>query len=233
MSKLSSPALQGSEKNGPSLDVGDVDTSVHQKDMNTRQVAWVLGILSLLVGLVLVSLSLSAKQPDRVSITSSVVAWLSTQMTSQNNEDEGDSNTDMADEESQLEADPFMHDELAELKGQTCFNYMPGGDNPAARQAFERLFWSEIGDDLKKHALSRMEQCTPFQAIEQDLIMATGCTKKQCAQNDVRFFIDTEANIAMDFQINGHCQSAAEEGFKYNELLCQRNTTDKTVGIES
>lgn len=231
MSKWSSPVLSGSERKGPSLNVGEVNTSVHQKDVNTRQGAWVLGIVSLLVGLALVSLSLAAKQPDRVSITSTVAAWVMSHTASQS--DDSDSDADMDDEESQLEADPFMHDELAELKGQTCFNYMPGGDNPAARQAFERLFWGEIGDDLKKHALSRMEQCTPFQAIESDLIMATGCTKKQCAQNDVRFFIDTEANIAMDFQINGHCQSAAEEGFKYNELLCQRNTTDKTVGVES
>lgn len=233
MSKRSSPALPGSEKKSPSLDLGDMDTSVHQKDVNTRQVAWVLGVLSLLVGLALVRLSIVANEPDRVSIASSVAAWLTSQTASQDSEEDSDSDSEMADEESQLEADPFMHDELAALKGQTCFNYMPGGNNPAASQAFERLFWSEIGDDLKKHALSRMEQCTPFQAIEHDLIMATGCTKKQCAQNDVRLFIGTEGSIAMDFQINGHCQSAAEEGFKHNELLCRRNTPDKTVGVES
>jgi hypothetical protein len=111
---------------------------------------------------------------------------------------------------------------------------MPGGDNPAASQSFDRLFWSEIGDDLKKHALTRMERCTPFQAVEHDLIMATGCSEKQCLQNDVRFFIDTEGRIAMDFQIEGRCQSAASEGFNYNELMCQRNeSAGKTAGVDS
>lgn len=86
MSKWSSPVLSGSERKGPNLIVGEVNTSVHQKDVNTRQGAWVLGIVSLLVGLALVSLSLVANQPDRVSITSAVAAWLIT-TASQGDED--------------------------------------------------------------------------------------------------------------------------------------------------
>jgi hypothetical protein len=228
MSNRSSPVLPATEKTGPSLDVGNAALNVHQKDMNTRQVAWVLGIFSLVVCLVLVGLSHIAKQPDRVSLTASAVAWLQSQV----DEDEHDSAQELADEESDPDADPFMHEELAALKGQTCFNFMPGGDNPAAIQVFERMFWSEIGDDLKKPALTRMDTCTPFQAIEHDLIMATGCSKKQCPKNDVRFFIDTEGGIAIDFQINGRCESASSEGFNYKELMCQRNeNAGKTPGV--
>jgi hypothetical protein len=130
--------------------------------------------------------------------------------------------TEVAKNQQPSASDPFAVQALAHLKGQYCFNYMPGGDNPKARQAFSELLWDKLEPGVRSLLEERLDVCFPFEAVDEAVIKAGGCRKSECGVNDAHFYINTDGKVAVDYRIDGQCKQAKEEGFTKAQLLCAR-----------
>jgi hypothetical protein len=106
--------------------------------------------------------------------------------------------------------------------GAYCFNYMPNGDNAAAKTFFDEMLWSKLGADWQQKALDRLDVCMPFELQTPEVVSAGGCAKSLCGVEDVKFYINTEGKAAIDMNVNGTCTHVAEEGFTQMHLLCTR-----------
>ena len=117
--------------------------------------------------------------------------------------------------------DPFTVAALSPLKGTYCMDYMPGGTNPRAIKAFDQLVWSKLNKELQEIADDRLEVCSPFERVTDQVVSAGGCAKSQCGSNDVNFYINREGLVGVDYRINGECRTANEDGFTQTQLLCR------------
>jgi hypothetical protein len=109
---------------------------------------------------------------------------------------------------------------MEKLKGKYCFNYMPAGDDPAARAAFLKIYWSKLNVELTQLTEARLDVCSPFAYRTPDVMVGGGCQKSNCGTNDVGFYINRQGKIAMDYRIEGECRYANEDGFTQISLLC-------------
>ncbi len=110
--------------------------------------------------------------------------------------------------------------QLEKLNGKYCFNYMPSGDDPKARDAFSKLYWSKLNTELAQVTQDRLDVCFPFAYRTPDVLVGGGCQKSNCGVNDVSFYIQRSGKIAMDYRVDGECRHASEEGFAHTSLLC-------------
>lgn len=123
------------------------------------------------------------------------------------------------------EADEVMEaaaPNLTPLIGTYCFNYLPMGDNPAAKAVFDEVLWSKLGEDWRQKSLDRLDVCMPFEWQTAEVLSAGGCAKSMCGIEDVKFYIDLFGHAAVDVFSNGNCTHVAEEGFVGANLLCTR-----------
>ncbi|MEY4283629.1 MAG: hypothetical protein RL111_304 [Pseudomonadota bacterium] len=118
-------------------------------------------------------------------------------------------------------SDPFAVATLSPLKGTYCMDYMPGGTNPRAVQAFGQLVWNKLNKELQEIADERLEVCTPFERVNDEVVSAGGCAKSQCGTNDVNFYLNQQGLTAVDYRVNGECRYAAEDGFTQIQLMCR------------
>ena len=109
---------------------------------------------------------------------------------------------------------------LGKLKGKYCFNYMPTGDDPGAREAFSKLYWNKLNVELTQLTEDRLDVCSPFAYQTPEVLVGGGCQKSNCGTNDVTFYINRQGRIAMDYRVEGECRHAAEDGFTQVSLLC-------------
>jgi hypothetical protein len=109
---------------------------------------------------------------------------------------------------------------MGALKGKYCFNYMPYGDDAVAKDAFLKLYWSKLDEELVKLTEDRLEVCSQFAYKTPEVLVSGGCQKSNCGTNDVTFYINRQGNIAMDYRVEGECRYAAEDGFTQVSLLC-------------
>lgn len=109
---------------------------------------------------------------------------------------------------------------MGKLKGKYCFNYMPTGDDPGARDAFAKLFWNKLNAELTQLTEDRLDVCSPFAYQTPEVMAGGGCEKSNCGTNDVTFYINRQGKIAMDYRVDGECRHAAEDGFTQVSLLC-------------
>ncbi len=109
---------------------------------------------------------------------------------------------------------------MGKLKGKYCFNYMPTGDDPGAREAFSKLYWNKLNEELTQLTKDRLDVCSPFAYQTPEVLVGGGCQKSNCGTNDVTFYINRQGKIAMDYRVEGECQHAAEDGFTQVNLLC-------------
>lgn len=108
------------------------------------------------------------------------------------------------------------------IMGTYCFNFMPSGDNLAAKTFFDEMLWSKLGADWQQKALDRLDVCMPFEMQTPEVGSAGGCAKSLCGMEDVKFYINTAGKAAIDMNIQGNCTHLAEEGFTQVHLLCTR-----------
>ncbi len=111
---------------------------------------------------------------------------------------------------------------LIPLMGTYCFNYLPMGDNPAAKAVFDEVLWSKLGEDWRQKSLDRLDVCMPFEWQTAEVLSAGGCAKSLCGIEEVKFYIDLFGRAAVDVYSNGSCTHVAEEGFVGVNLLCTR-----------
>ena len=117
--------------------------------------------------------------------------------------------------------DPFDHPALAPLKGKYCWDYMPGGTDPQAVATFQALVWNKLGRDVQTIAAERLMVCTPFEALNEQVMAAGGCKKSGCGVNDVTFYVDTAGRAALQVRADGKCQYSVEEGFSTGQSFCR------------
>ena len=108
------------------------------------------------------------------------------------------------------------------IMGAYCYNYMPDGDNAAAKTFFDEMLWSKLGAEWQQKALERLDVCIPFTLQIPEVASAGGCAKSLCGVEDVTFYINTAGRVAVDMNVNGNCTHVAEEGFTQVHLLCTR-----------
>lgn len=111
---------------------------------------------------------------------------------------------------------------LVLLKGVNCSAYFPGDKPSVASSAFDEHIWGKLSKELQDQAVQRLDVCTPFEVIKQDLIVAQGCAQHECGTNDVRFYLSADNKAAIEINVNGQCTQSAESGFMHTELLCVR-----------
>jgi hypothetical protein len=116
----------------------------------------------------------------------------------------------------------FANSEIAPLRGKYCTDYMPDGTDPAARQAFTNLVWGKLDQQLQSIIVSRLEVCTPFEALSEEVASAGGCQKSSCGIDDATFYIDKSGKAAVEYRVKGRCESASENGFSEPGLLCRQ-----------
>lgn len=109
---------------------------------------------------------------------------------------------------------------MDKLEGKYCFNYMPTGDDPDAREAFSKLYWNKLNVELTNLTEDRLDVCTQFAYQTSEVLVGGGCQKSNCGTNDVTFYINRKGKIAMDYRVEGECSHAAEDGFTQISLLC-------------
>ena len=142
-----------------------------------------------------------------------------------------------ADPEEASEESPLAAVELAEtaedpatpntlplvlLKGVNCSAYFPGDKPSDASSAFDEHIWSKLPKELQDQAVQRLDVCSPFEMIKENLISAQGCTQHECGTNDVRFYLSADNKAAIEITVDGQCTQSAESGFRHTELLCAR-----------
>lgn len=116
----------------------------------------------------------------------------------------------------------FSNSDITALSGKYCFAYMPGGSDPVAREAFVRVLWDKLDQQLQTLIKDRLEVCTPFEPVSPGVVAAGGCQKSACGVEDVTFYIDKDGKAAVDYRVGGRCESASEDIFSEKELLCRR-----------
>jgi hypothetical protein len=111
---------------------------------------------------------------------------------------------------------------LVLLNGVNCSAYLPGDKPSVASSAFDEHIWSKLPKETQDQAVQRLDVCTPFEVIKQDLIAAQGCAQHECGTNDVRFYLSADNKAAIEINVDGQCTHSAESGFMHTELLCAR-----------
>ncbi len=212
-----SPVLDLNEPASPTLDIGGSDLP----SVATPEAGWlpaaVFGGLALLVALALVPVTGAPSEdgPSLMDLARERAAGLF----GGSQEEEAAPAAPAA--APRAEASAFANPQVAPLQGKNCFAYMPGGSDPAAGVAFQQLVWSKLGESLQRLALDRMDVCSPFQAVNAEVVSASGCQKSACGDNDVAFFINREGKGAIEYRVDGRCDQAAEDGFTQVALLCK------------
>lgn len=226
MTELNSPTLSLQEPQGPHLEVDLAPSAELLKDSGTPVAVGVLLLIAVLASLVLVPMSRQGAEAE-VAQTADAPGWmqaLSRLWGSKAEEAPAQAAGEAAPPAAAAataSADPFALPALAPLKGQYCFNYMPYGDKPAAKQAFADLLWDKLDGQVQTVIEDRLDVCQPFAALGEDLIRAGGCRKSDCGNNDAAFFINTQGKVAVEYRIDGVCKQATEEGFTQTEALCR------------
>lgn len=236
MNEMSSPVLDLHERSGPVLHVDASPSRESLGDSGTSLVVGVMSTLAILAASVLVPLSRQALDLDSShrsafsGLTDLVQQALSTA------KDGGDGTVNGVPAEAAGSSakptqeapapvpsagDPFFSPRLAPLKGQRCFNFMPDGDNSAAREAFAELLWNKLEPDVRALLEERLDVCSPFESVAEGVIKAGGCRKSECGENDAHFFIDADGRGAIEYRVDGECRHAAEDGFTKVALLCK------------
>jgi hypothetical protein len=109
---------------------------------------------------------------------------------------------------------------LALLNGVNCPAYFAGDKPSDASSAFDEHIWSKLSKELQDQAVQRLDVCSPFEMIEQDLIAAQGCAQHECGTNDVRFYLSADNKAAIEMHVDGQCTQSVESGFRHTNLLC-------------
>jgi len=109
---------------------------------------------------------------------------------------------------------------LALLNGVNCPAYFAGDKPSDASSAFDEHIWSKLSKELQDQAVQRLDVCSPFEMVEQDLIAAQGCAQHECGTNDVRFYLSADNKAAIEMHVDGQCTQSAESGFRHTNLLC-------------
>ena len=238
MIDVSSPVLDLQERKGPILQLDSSPSRNSLSDSGTSLAVGLMTSLALLAALVLVPLSSHVTDSDSSHgnifaglIESVQLALSSIGIETESPEIRNDepSETATSGSKSAPEAvpspansvDPFASPLLAALREQRCFNFMPVGDNAAAKKAFSDLLWNKLYPDVRALIEVRLDVCSPFEAVGEGVIKAGGCRKNECGENDAHFYINTDGKMAIDYRVAGECKEAAEEGFTKVALLCK------------
>ncbi len=238
MIEMSSPFLDLQERKGPILQLDTSPSRNSLSDSGTSLAVGVMTSLALLAALVLVPLSSHVTDSDSSHrnifaglIESVQLALSSIGMETETPEIRNDEQSETATSGSKSapeavpspanSVDPFASPLLAALKEQRCFNFMPVGDNAAAKKAFSDLLWNKLEPDVRALIEVRLDVCSPFEAVGEGVIKAGGCRKNECGENDAHFYINTDGKMAIDYRVAGECKEAAEEGFTKVALLCK------------
>lgn len=233
MNENSIPPLNLQEPLGPSLELDQTPPREVLKDSGTPFAVGVICTIALLAALVLVPLSRQAAEPDAPGPDVLSTLMESIQQFWPHDGEDVEPPDPPADvvalptlpttpDVAAPSTDPFEMPALVALKGQQCFNYMPGGDNPAARETFSELLWSKLEPDVRSLMEERLAVCSPFAAISNEVIKAGGCRKSECGSNDAHFYINTDGKVAIDYRVDGVCKQATEDGFSQTQLLCSQ-----------
>jgi hypothetical protein len=237
MKEESPPTLNLQEVPGPVLKVDHASATETLVRSGTPVAIGVTCTIALLAALVLVPLSRQSEGPTAIGAgLASILPEFIQKILADEGQKEAMSEsraeaskpalglepTEVAKSQQPSASDPFAVQALAPLKGQRCFNYMPGGDNPKARQAFSELLWDKLDPGVRSLLEERLDVCSPFEAVDETAIKAGGCRKSECGENDAHFYINTDGKVAIDFRIDGQCKQAKEEGFTQAQLLCAR-----------
>lgn len=238
MIEMSSPVLDLQERKGPILQLDSSPSRNSLSDSGTSLAVGLMTSLALLAALVLVPLSSHVTDSDSSHgnifaglIESVQLALSSIGIETESPEIRNDEPSETATSGSQSApeavpspanaVDPFGSPLLAALKEQRCFNFMPAGDNSAAKKAFSELLWNKLEPDVRALIEVRLDVCSPFEAVGEGVIKAGGCRKNECGENDAHFYINTDGKMAIDYRVAGECKEAAEEGFTKVALLCK------------
>jgi len=238
MSEISSPVLDLQERKGPILQSDSLPLRNSHSDSGTSLAVGVMTSLALLAALVLVPLSRQVTNFDsshrsifaglieavQLALSSVGMATESPEIRNDSPPETATSGTKPAPEATPSPAnavDPFAAPLLAALKEQRCFNFMPAGDNPAAKKAFSELLWNKLEPDVRALIEVRLDVCSPFEDVGEGVIKAGGCRKSECGENDAHFYINNDGKMAIDYRVAGECKEATEEGFNKAALLCK------------
>jgi hypothetical protein len=237
MREEASPTLNLQEVPGPVLKFDHASATETLARSGTPVAIGVTCTIALLAALVLVPLSRQSEGPTAIGATlASILPEFIQQILSDEaqqdarSESRGDASkpalmpepSEVGKTQPPSASDPFEVQALAHLKGQRCFNYMPDGDNPKARQAFSELLWDKLEPGVRSLLEERLDVCSPFEAVDEVVIKAGGCRKSECGENDAHFYINTDGKVAIDYRIDGQCKQAKEEGFTQVQFLCAR-----------
>jgi hypothetical protein len=237
MQKDASPTLNLQEVPGPVLEFDNASSADTLARSGTPVAIGVTCTIALMAALVLVPLSRQSEGPTAIGAgLASVLPEFIQQILADEGHKEamaesraessksasGPEPTVVSKTQQPSASDPFEVQALAHLKGQRCFNYMPGGDNLKARQAFSELLWEKLEPGVRSLLEERLDVCSPFEAVDEEVIKAGGCRKSECGENDAHFYINTDGKVAIDYRIDGQCKQAKEEGFTQTQFLCER-----------
>ncbi|MFM6986518.1 MAG: hypothetical protein ACKOXQ_07835 [Hydrogenophaga sp.] len=226
--RVGAPVLPLTEAPGPTLTVDAAGLGSRAAPQPPHVVSVVFVALAALALLVLVPIS--RMDADALPVWERLGS-LAGVLPGAGDQEEGDDEPDepaapaqapaAADAPARASAGVWSEPALQALEGKYCFDFMPGGADAAAREAFARLLWNKLNDNLRRTAQERLDVCAPFEAVSADVVRAGGCRKSECGSNDVSFFISRTGHAAMAYNVDGQCDHAAEEGFTQTALLCR------------
>ncbi len=211
------PSLTLGEKAGPALTLEPEPTGALHHASSTWFAMALFGLIGLAASALLIPLSQGHIQsPWSQELRLSLPAFWGSDEAS---EASGQMTNQTAESTPQVPASDVA-ELMGKLKGKYCFNYMPTGDDPGARDAFSKLYWNKLNTELTQLTQDRLDVCSPFAYQTPEVLVGGGCQKSNCGTNDVTFYINRRGKIAMDYRVEGECRYAAEDDFTQVSLLC-------------
>lgn len=213
------PTLSLDEKVGPTLQLTAEPTGTLRNASSTWVATALFGLIGLAASAFLIPLSQGQFQsPWTAELRSSLPALWGADEEPEASVQEATQTSESTPEVPASEVAELM----GKLKGKYCFNYMPTGDDPGARDAFAKLYWNKLNAELTQLTEDRLDVCSPFAYQTPEVLVGGGCQKSNCGSNDVTFYINRQGKIAMDYRVEGECRYAAEDGFTQVSLLCSQ-----------
>jgi hypothetical protein len=211
------PTLVLGEKVGPTLKLEPAPTGPLRDASSTWAATALFGLIGLAASAFMIPLSQGQVQSpwSEELLLSLPGLWGSDEASEASTQ-----KTNQADQSTPEVPASEVADLMGKLKGKYCFNYMPTGDDPGAREAFSKLYWNKLNEELTQLTKDRLDVCSPFAYQTPEVLVGGGCQKSNCGTNDVTFYINRQGKIAMDYRVEGECSHAAEDGFTQVSLLC-------------